>query len=152
MNAAIVTTHLASPWKRLGAALIDGLVAVLMVVPIMSLTGMLPQVLNDQPLTLNQQIALFVGGWILFLIWNGYLLYHKGQTIGKAVTKIRIVDQNGDVPSFGKLFGLRYFLPGLIAQIPLVGGGLSIVDVLFIFGQEHRCLHDHLAGTWVINE
>lgn len=21
-----------------------------------------------------------------------------------------------------------------------------------IFGQEHRCLHDHLAGTWVINE
>ncbi|MCL4296805.1 MAG: hypothetical protein KJ077_13795 [Anaerolineae bacterium] len=29
---------------------------------------------------------------------------------------------------------------------------LSLVDILFIFGQEHRCLHDQLAGTWVINE
>lgn len=152
MNAVMVTTNLASPWKRLGAALIDGLMAMIIFVPIMSLTGVLQQTLNGQPLTLNQQIALFVGGWIVFLIWNGYLLYHKGQTIGKAVTKIRIVDQNGDVPSFGTLIGLRYFVPGLVAQIPFVGGLLSLVDVLFIFGQEHRCLHDQLAGTWVINE
>ena len=152
MNAVMLTTNLASPWKRLGAALIDGLVVMIIFLSIMSLTGVLQQTLNGQPLTLNQQIAFFVGGWIVFLIWNGYLLYHKGQTIGKVVTKIRIVDQNGNVPSFGKLIGLRYFVPGLVAQIPLVGGLLSIVDVLFIFGQDHRCLHDHLAGTWVINE
>lgn len=152
MNAVIVTPNLASPWKRLSAALIDGLVVMIIFASIMSLTGVLQQTFNGQPLTLNQQITLFVGGWIVFLVWNGYLLYYKGQTIGKAVVKLRIVDQNGNVPSFGKLFGLRYFLPGLVAQIPLVGGLLSLVDVLFIFGQEHRCLHDQLAGTWVINE
>jgi uncharacterized RDD family membrane protein YckC len=152
MNAAIITTNLASPWKRLGAALIDGLAAMIIFVPIMSISGVLQQSFNGQPMTLGQQIALFVGGWIVFLVLNGYLLYHKGQTIGKAVTKIRIADQNGNIPSFGKLIGLRYFVPGLVAQIPLVGGLLSLVDALFIFGQEHRCLHDHLAGTWVINE
>lgn len=152
MNAVMVTTNLASPWKRLGAALIDVVVAMVGLMPIMSLTGVLPQSFNGQPMTLGQQIVLFVGGWVVFLSLNGYLLYQKGQTIGKAVTKMRIVDQNGNVPSFGKLLGLRYFVPGLIAQIPLVGGLLSIVDVLFIFGQEHRCLHDQLAGTWVINE
>lgn len=152
MNAVIVTTNLASPWKRLGAALIDVVVAMVGLMPIMSLTGVLSQSFNGQPMTLGQQIALFVGGWVVFLSLNGYLLYHKGQTIGKAVTKMRIVDQHGNVPSFGTLIGLRYFVPGLVAQIPLVGGLLSIVDVLFIFGQEHRCLHDQLAGTWVINE
>lgn len=152
MNAVIIPTNLASPWKRLGATLIDGLAAMVMLMSIMSLTGILQQAFNGRPLTLGQQGFLFVAGWIVFLILNGYLLYDKGQTIGKLVVKLRIVDQNGDIPSFGKLFGLRYFLPSLIAQIPFVGGLLSIVDVLFIFGQDHRCLHDYLAGTWVINE
>ncbi len=118
----------------------------------MSLTGVLQHTFSGQPLTLAQQIFLFVGGWVIFLSLNGYLLYHEGKTIGKAMTKMRIVDQYGDVPSFGKLLGLRYFVLGLIGQIPFVGGLLSIVDVLFIFGQDRRCLHDYLAGTWVINE
>lgn len=152
MNAVIVPSNLASPWKRLGAALIDGLATAIIFVPFLTLTGVLQQSVNGGPLTFNQNLFLFVGGWIIFLSLNGYLLYQEGQTIGKALTKMRIVDQNGNIPSFGKLLGLRYFLPALIAQIPVVGGLLSVVDVLFIFGQDHRCLHDYLTGTWVINE
>jgi len=47
---------------------------------------------------------------------------------------------------------LCYVLPSLVAQIPLVGVLVALANALFIFGEENRCLHDHLAGTWVINE
>lgn len=63
MNTVIVMTNLASPWKRLGAALIDGLVVVTILVPIMLVTGVLQQAFNGQPLTLGRQLAfLWVDG------------------------------------------------------------------------------------------
>jgi hypothetical protein len=37
-------------------------------------------------------------------------------------------------------------LNGLLGIIPFYG----FVDVLFIFGQERRCLHDLIAGTRVV--
>jgi len=39
----------------------------------------------------------------------------------------------------------------LVSQVPQVGGLIGLVDILFIFGKERRCLHDLLAGTRVVN-
>jgi uncharacterized RDD family membrane protein YckC len=85
------------------------------------------------------------------LALNGYLLFKRGQTIGKVAVKTRIVDLSGNIPHFGKLLVLRYLVPALVAQIPIVGSLTILVDILFIFGKEHRCLHDYLAGTRVID-
>jgi uncharacterized RDD family membrane protein YckC len=151
-NTRLRETNLASRWKRLGGALIDGLVSLVVFLPLTLVTGGQEQILNGQQLTIGQQVAFFVVGYVVFLLLNGYLLYRKGQTIGKLVVKARMVDLKGHIPHFGKLFVLRYVLPSLVVQIPVLGSLVAIVDVLFIFGQENRCLHDHLAGTWVINE
>ena len=37
------------------------------------------------------------------------------------------------------------------AMIGHIRGGLGLVNVLFIFGPERRCVHDYIAGTKVIN-
>jgi uncharacterized RDD family membrane protein YckC len=149
MNEAVA--DLASRWARLGGALIDGLIAMVICVPIMFATGVLQQAFRGQAMSLGQQAAFFVVGFLVFLILNGYLLLKRGQTIGKVVVKTRIVDLTGNIPDFGKLLVLRYLVLGLVSQIPIIGGLGGLVNALWIFGKERRCLHDYIAGTRVIN-
>ena len=49
------------------------------------------------------------------------------------------------------MIGLRYLPTAVVTQIPLIGSILGITDILFIFGQERRCVHDLIAGTKVID-
>ncbi len=41
---------------------------------------------------------------------------------------------------------LRTILNMALRQVPFY----FVVDALFIFGEEQRCIHDHLAGTKVV--
>lgn len=143
--------NMASRGKRLGGVLIDMLASTALTVPLMLATGVMQQTFFEQQMTVGQQAAFFVAGWIIFLALNGYLLSKKGQTIGKVVVKTRIVDINGDVPNLGKLFVLRYLVPALVVQLPIVGGIAGFANALFIFGAERRCVHDYIAGTWVVD-
>ena len=137
---------LASRWKRLGGGLIDLLLLAVITVSVMLATGVSPL----QPVTIGQQAAGAVFGFVVFLLLNGYLLFKKGQTIGKVVVKTRIIDLSDNVPSFGKLIVLRYLIFTLAAFIPIVNI-VGLVNALFIFRKERRCLHDYMAGTRVIN-
>jgi uncharacterized RDD family membrane protein YckC len=110
-----VGPDLASRWARLGGALIDSFIALAITLPIMLATGVFQQAWRGEPMSLGQQAAFFVLGLLVFLMLNGYLLYKRGQTIGKVVVKTRIVDLGGNIPNFGKLFVLRYLVIGLVA-------------------------------------
>lgn len=92
----------------------------------------------------------FLFAQLVYLIVNGYLLYKKGQTVGKKLRNIKIVTMDNTLPSFDHVYGLRYFLVYLIGSIPILGGIFSFIDALFIFRDDRRCLHDHIAGTKVI--
>ena len=144
-----VTSNLAGRWKRLGGALIEGVIYMVIMVPIMLATGIFQKAFSGERMTIGQQTAVFVVGQVVFLALNGYLLFNRGQTIGKVAVKTKIVDLSGNIPNFGKLLVLRYLILGLVAQIPIISG-LVLVDVLFIFGKERRCLHDYIAGTRVV--
>ena len=147
-----ISLNMASRWKRLAGAIIDGIVSGMIMVIIMYQMGLLQKTFERVPFTISEKIYIFIIGWLIFLVIQGYLLFKRGQTIGKALVSTKIVDLNGNIPNFGKIFFLRYFIFGLIGQIPFVGGLFNIADVLFIFGAERRCIHDYLAGTVVINE
>ena len=41
---------------------------------------------------------------------------------------------------------MRYIVNSLLGNIPFY----TVLDVLLIFGNERRCIHDHLAGTKVV--
>ncbi len=89
-------------------------------------------------------------GFIVFLVVQGVPLNATGQTWGKRITGIKIVDLAGNKPPFGKLIGLRYLPVGVASNIPFIGPIISIVNVLLIFRGDRRCGHDLIAGTRVV--
>ena len=96
-------------------------------------------------------VWLGVIGMVVYAVINGRLLANRGQTVGKLAAAVRIVDaRTREIVPFWKSFGLRVVVIQALASVPAVGALFSLVDVLFIFGERRRCLHDHLAGTVVI--
>jgi len=137
------TQVLASPVTRLGAQFVDGFAAVGAYLPGVILAA-----------TADPGSGLATGYMLLSLlglfglgIYQMVLLSSDGQTIGKRVMKVRIVryDDEGN-PGFGRAVGLRAIVNGILGVIPLY----ALVDILFIFSGEHRCLHDYIAGTKVV--
>ena len=63
---------------------------------------------------------------------------------------MKIVDLQGNKPEFGKLIGLRYLTTWVIGMVPVLGTIYQLVNVLFIFGNDRRCIHDKIAGTRVV--
>ena len=45
---------------------------------------------------------------------------------------------------------LRYLPTSAVSLIPYAGSFVALLDVLFIFRRDQRCIHDHLAGTVVV--
>lgn len=87
---------------------------------------------------------------LALMIANLYFLTTRGQTLGKMVCKIKIVDLAGQNPGFVKAFLLRSVVPGIIGAVPILGPFFSLADPLFIFREDQRCLHDLIAGTKVV--
>ena len=56
-------------------------------------------------------------------------------------------NENG---GFVKNVILRYFVPSLINSVTF--SVFYIVDILFIFGEERKCVHDKIAKTKVIKK
>ena len=76
------------------------------------------------------------------------LLTKDGQTLGKHVLGIRIVKRDtGENGGFVRNVLLRFIFNRLLGIIPLYG----LVDILFIFRGDRRCIHDMIAGTQVVN-
>lgn len=146
----VAPDELAGRLERLGAVLIDALIGIIPGVAALAYSGGLQPLLKGQPLTTQQ--ALLVAGWSWgsFLAINSYLLFKRGQTIGKYLLDVRIVDLQGRIAPFWRVILLRYLLISVVAQLGVLGQLLSVVDCLLIFQKSRRCLHDILAGTRVI--
>ena len=143
--------ELAGRGARLGAQLIDGLIQAIVILPILFTTDYFAYIEQGNPLTLGIILTVVLSGLAVFLLINGYYLYKDGQTVGKKAVGIRIADLDGNVPHFGKLLGLRYVVPMyVIPQIPLIGGIFGLVNILFIFRTDRRCIHDLMADTRVV--
>ena len=81
---------------------------------------------------------------------NGAFLIKNGQTIGKKIMNVKIVSMQRKQVGIVKLYTLRYLVFSFAYQIPAVGPLINLINVLFIFGKERRCIHDRIAGTFVI--
>lgn len=137
--------RLADPLTRLVAVILDGLIAMLLIIPLV--------------LTMDRETGEYsVLGWVItgvlglaLIVVNVFMLTTRGQTIAKRLMKIRIVRfEDGRNPGFVKAVLLRSFVPGLLGNIPGAGPVFSLVDALFIFRADRRCVHDLMAGTKVV--
>lgn len=79
----------------------------------------------------------------LSLLYFVLLWAWRGQTLGMMAVHIRVVTRDGRPPSLGR------------AAVRLIGYGASALPLFLgfaiaLFDRERRTLHDHLAGTVVV--
>lgn len=88
---------------------------------------------------------------VIILIVQSVHLHKRGQSIGKIATKIKIVKlSNGKNGGIVTNFILRAVIPAVIIFIPYIGLAFALIDILFIFRDDQRCIHDLIAGTAVV--
>jgi uncharacterized RDD family membrane protein YckC len=149
-DTPVAAGELAGRLARLAAVLIDALIGIIPAVAVLAYSGGLEPVLKGQPLTTEQALLVAAWSWGSFLAINSYLLFKRGQTIGKYLMHVRIVDLQGGIAPFWRVILLRYLLISVVAQLGVLGQLLATADCLLIFQKSRRCLHDILAGTRVI--
>lgn len=136
----------ATKFDRLMAAIIDGVIELIVLVPIFYYVGFDGV---KQP-SLSLLGVIFIYGIFTTLVLHGYLLYYYGQTIGKNYMSIRIENLDGTKASVATIYFKRMLPMQLLGLISSFGQFISgIVDPLFIFGKQRRCAHDYLAKTKV---
>jgi uncharacterized RDD family membrane protein YckC len=140
---------LAGRGRRLGAVLIDGAIG-------FALIGLAAWLSPWNPWTAAAQGAVrglllnAAFGFAGFLVIHGWLLVNRGQTVGKALLGLRILNKDGSRATALQLFVMRYGVGTFVMVIPFVGNIYALVDALFIFRASRRCLHDLIAGTIVV--
>ncbi len=145
------TLHYASRIKRLVGVFIDGLA--------MMAAGFLGLVLAHmvEPLSFtdssSSDLSATQSVLILFPVFGLTLLQwmltaESGRTLGKYAMFTKVVLENGEPPGYLRGMVMRYWVTALLGLVPL----FALADAVWIlFHPEKRCLHDLLAGTWVVN-
>jgi uncharacterized RDD family membrane protein YckC len=156
---------LADRGTRLGAAMIDGLLVSIPLLPVLGVVlyfvtrvpGMGADGVNPEPG--EALIATLVGvtafGLLAALgiaIYQWVLISRTGQSLGKKWLGIRIERIDGAQVTFGTGVFLRNWVPKLIGSVPYLGALFQLIDCLFIFRDDRRCIHDHIAGTRVVRQ
>ena len=151
-DVATSGTELAGRGARFFAALIDGLIqgALYYLLAMTVLSSVVPNPANAQNAGFGAMAGSMVISILLFLVIQGYLLATAGQTVGKKLLGLRIVRSSGERSDPVRVIGLRYLLIWVIAAIPVVGWIFALVDVLMIFRDSRKCLHDNIADTIVV--
>lgn len=147
--------RLASPWRRLGASLVDTLILLAINLPLMWITGYFTRAYqqavqgNSGAVGLEQVVWAAVGlALMVMLNWNHLAV---GETIGKRALGLRIVRKNGEAVDRNHII-LRRMLPlQIVVLIPYLGTLLALIDSLCIFRSAHNTLHDDIADTKVVD-
>lgn len=133
----------ASLGARFGANLLDALSVAACAIPFAFVS-------DSRNLEQSDHTWLLAGAGLILalLVANCIFIATNGQTLGKKIVGIRTTTMDGEKAGFARIFFLRYLVAqALLGIIPLWG----LIDVLFIFGSEQRCLHDKIAGTQVLD-
>ncbi|MDC0713561.1 RDD family protein [Stigmatella sp. ncwal1] len=92
-------------------------------------------------------LFLAAAGTLAVAGYQLHLVAQSGQSIGKRMRGIRVVRSDGSPASLGRIILLRNVVP---SAINAACGLFSLIDALFIFQDDRRCLHDQIADTKVV--
>lgn len=134
LTSARAAEALAGRLARLGAAIVDGIV---LVVPVAVFAVVTPLLVHGPGGETVASVFILLS-LLIVLIFQMVLLTKDGQTFGKKALGIRIVKMNtGENGGFVPNVLLRLIANGMIPIIPFYG----LVDILFIFRSDRRCIH-----------
>lgn len=119
-------------WIRLAALLID---LILLVIVNLLVTF----ALGESLITSLLNLAINWGYAVIMIAW-------RGQTVGKMMVGIQVVDRQGNIPGIGTVL-LREVVGKFLSGIALGLGYLWVA-----WDREKRGWHDHIAGTYVVRK
>jgi uncharacterized RDD family membrane protein YckC len=159
------TLPLANLWLRLAGALIDWVLNSICMLPTaFALYQKLTEVLSDGKFSperiagaMDGTFAKSVPYLIALAAVQAFFLTTRGQSVGKMAVGTRIVRAGTEAaPGFLHAVLIRSAVPWVITHafqnpiLSFLGTLFWIVDICFIFREDHRCLHDLMADTKVI--
>lgn len=173
-NNAELVVQLASPWRRIGAVLLNYIIYMLIFVPVFVAMGpYIFQILNgaDQsavaasmheagPDSLVMAFMVTGVGFLVFIVLQLVWMIKRGQSIGKRIMGIKVVTMDGTNPGFVGYVVLReavfWFILTIISMIPFIGivayYGIQVALLVMIFMEKNnrQTLQDLLAKTLVV--
>jgi uncharacterized RDD family membrane protein YckC len=155
VTAPVQEGELAERGTRLAAQMLDGFMAFALMSPAIFHVG---RSVPGGGGSLAFFRGFFSGGlaticgvaWVVLMGLQAYLLTTTGQSLGKRWLKIKIVRLDGSQVNFVTGVLLRNWLFMLLQYLPGIATASGILDSLFIFRSDRRCLHDFVAGTKVV--
>ena len=131
----------ASPGKRFANFLIDLVVLNILTFMFAFTVAIILAVVNPGALELMQEDNIFLNYAFTFVVWTLYYVLMEGGTgrsIGKLITKTKVVDLNGNKPSFGAIFKrtLSRFIP---------------FEAFSYLGSDAVGWHDQISDTRVVD-
>jgi uncharacterized RDD family membrane protein YckC len=129
--------------QRVGASFVDGL---LVLVVTSSLNFALFAAFGPSALAPEVQLAINLLDILIGWLYSALQESSAAQaTLGKRAAGIKVVDEQGRRISFGKATG-RHFGKVLSLLIAFIG------FLMMMFDKKSQCLHDKLAGTYVVQK
>ena len=147
LKAGISTdgVEMASIGSRFLAQFIDGLIIMVPTLAIAFSLGYFSMIAGQTPGMMNQILQQLVLS-LPFMIYAGLMMSSTGgQTVGKKVMKIRVVQPNGELATSTN-FWKREALRWVMSLIPFLG----LIDYVMAFNKNRRTLHDKIGGTIVV--
>lgn len=132
-------------WKRFAAALIDGVILMIVNTVILLFFGfVLVAGGTDDPVVLEGvgNILGIILGWLYFAVMESSATQ---GTLGKMALGLKVTDLSGERIGLGKATG-RHFGKIVSAIILLVG------FIMIAFTEKKQGLHDMMAGCLVVNK
>jgi len=128
-------------YSRFSAHAIDRLILYIFILPVFGLLGS-----TSEPIALRQGYSPV---WVLvilslILVLSYLVLVRRGQTIGKFLTRCKVVRYDGTNASFGVVL-FRETVGKLLSSFLVIG------YIWCLFDKERRTLHDIMIRTYVID-
>ena len=163
---------LASPGKRIAAYLINCLIGSVAYIPMIwgavSMSGSYAAAIDPENPVQMEPSGFAMGmiglGSVLilaYLIFQAVLMSKTGQSLGKRLMKIKVVNEDGDNPGFAGTVAMREIVPNLVltvvGMIPFLGiiaqlgFWIACLVMLFLVDRDRRTLQDMIAKTYVVD-
>ena len=144
--------ELASLSSRFWGSIVDGVLGMALMFCIYFISGTWRRIMEADEIHISEIAFVSVFGLLGFAVMHGYTLATRGQTLGKVLLKTQIVSvKDNSILPLWRIFALRYLPLSAVSLVPVVGNIFALVNILFIFRADRRCVHDHIAGTKVVN-
>lgn len=148
---------LAGWWSRVGAAVIDGLIVLVLAFAIMAPLGIGVFAVDEGDsggiiaLVLGFIVAMFVIAFVALAYAPLLMARTNGQTVGRMVCGIRVVRADGQKMTLGfaalREVAVKALLIGAVAG-SITFGFAGLLDVLWpLWDDENRALHDFVVNT-----